>query len=394
MASDGSVVGHARSTGRTSPGGEVVVAILAPDGSVRGTTREPYVWHPSRRFYPQVQSLHLSGDLASVRVSGAASGDEQWTFSLSTGSALGRAAAGPRPATWTWAAARIARPRNAVALEALPELPHVDLGFVPFEDPDAQQERPRSFAFHQVDGRGRVILFERTTSSVQVFDASGKRLIVARPWPSDLGESLAQRMPLWIAVREDGGLLVRFFSGVVEFAADGQRIGRTGERDYGAPQVLFRLGLRERWELDRSHGLVSLVDPAGQVARTIERGSSGRWMRSLTKAVVASDGSLALLDRPHGSFASGDVWLHVFSEQGDPVCSVELPSSCQWAQLAHDGRRIALLHEERVAFFGLDGKPHGKVSLDGRTETLGIAFSPGGELWVIEEDGILRCDVE
>ena len=127
--------------------------------------------------------------------------------------------------------------------------------------------------------------------------------------------------------------------------------------------------------------------------RKIERGASGRWMRRLTQAVVASDGSLALLDASHGLNAT-DVWFHVFDEVGDAISSVELPSSCQFASLAYDGRRIALQSQKCVIFFGLDGKPRGKVSLDDSAEVLGIAFSPRGELWLVNGDGIRRWCVK
>src|SRR5262249_14957383 len=140
--------------------GELVVAFLAPDGTVRATESEPYVWRdPLRAPYPWVEALEFfaQNDRIVLRVADPERGpDEWWVYAVSSGQVLYRSIARPDFVPVRDPAKVPPRCKSKeLSLDAIPELPKNDLGFVRFEQPHPV-ETNSELVFRLVDSRGRL----------------------------------------------------------------------------------------------------------------------------------------------------------------------------------------------------------------------------------------------
>lgn len=378
LADDGTVAGIA-STNGIGLGqfeGELVVAILAPDGTLRSSERVPYeLSAPHRMIYPRAEGLHLAGeaDRVALHVTGRKRGvDEWWIYSLSTGAAVGREFV--RPAFLPSGKPSKSEPAPfLLPLESVAVLELAPLGEVRFAMPDATGERRRP-RFDLVDSLGRVVFLDDERSEVLVFDRGGELRLAVRPAEEDIHWAFDLPVPEWVAARPDGGVLVRVKKGLLGFAADGTRLGRTGADDWLAPRQCYWPSSEGCWEIGDD---VRRLDSGGRGVRTIERGAHERWFRSLNQPVVARDGSLAVLD---SSSQASDRWLHFFDVRGEALASVELPAG--YSRLAYDGRRAVVEKEDVLVFVGRDGALVGRAMVPEPLVPDAMAFSPEGELWL------------
>jgi hypothetical protein len=393
VASDGSVVGHAIASGPPlgEHEGELVVAILAPDGSIVGSERTLYEFE-ERGLHPYLHIVRLElceeRGCAAVEVSHARGADLEWrVYSVWKGISLGRSSDRPDFVTeeppWK---SRPAREPKHVSLDELPEVRLHPRATQQFALPGAPE---RELGFVAVDAIGRFLFVDQERFEAIAFDATGAVRLVARLADDDVGRGFASRRLLSVAARADGGLLVRVRQGQVEFAPDGTRLGRGGEERYLQPERVSWPGSREAWDVD-PEGHILRLDAQGGVQQTIERGANDRWLRWLMEPSAARDGSLAVLDRAFDF--RGDVWLHLFSAVGQPLRSVELPP--EWiGPIAFDGRRVAMLvGDQSMVIIEADGTISGRALFPDLDEPDEIAFSPEGVLWVFT--GATRHDYD
>jgi len=285
---------------------------------------------------------------------------------------------------------RPGRARSELALDGVPRIELIQLGDAVFDRSAKTEDWRTRLRFLFVDPFERLLFVEPDTGVLRALDRDGRLLFEARPDETDLGKGMASRLPLWTAVGAEGRILVREVSGLVDFTNRGERVGRSGEPSYSAPQMLFLPHSAERWEVDRFHGKITRLGPDGEVLSTIERGAHGRWLRHIEHPVVAANGTLALLDHDHDD-DPGDVWLHAFDRDGLALGSLELPSRGSWS-LAFDGERAALLRERELLLVAPDGTIRARATLS-ESEPYPITFAPDGELWVFEGSSMRRYRV-
>ncbi len=390
VASDGSVVGYALTEGINRIENELEIAVLAPDGEVRGSERERRRWIPSGRVCPNVSRLDLyeQRDVA-VLVVEVPDGVELWSYELSTGRARGRVAedSGKRLSPRARSKPAPLPPFDPPTLEL------ASLGDLRFEVPFAPRNRER-LRFLTLDALGRVLFELQPLGKVMVCDRTGRLLFLAEPESGDVNAQ--GNFVEWAIARADGGVSLCFELSDrdrrIDFGPDGRRIDRS---PVTAGIVACSWPARkESWLVDTLSGRIGLIDGAGAVVRSIERGANGRWLTWLSHPVVASDGSLAVLSREE--VHSVDRFLQRFDGEGRPVLSVPLPFARPVQALAFDGSRSALLladgvgvalnWEGDVMLLDSAGVVLGRVALSEVPYPDGLLFSPEGELWVFERE--------
>lgn len=227
----------------------------------------------------------------------------------------------------------------------------------------------------------RLFALDERTGCVHAFDPDGMRAFICRP---RVGELFQGFMSPRLRVSAAGEI---FFSSVYEwgllhFASDGTRLPDF-DFPFHAPSQdwLEQPGSGRTWFVGMKS--VALVGPAGEVVRSSTRAPDGTWLRALHEAASAPDGSLAVLAPQR---------LHVYSREGEPVRTLELPTGVQsWCGLAFDGRRAAMAFEDRdseTASIGILDVESGELRRMpfGRAGALRTPFFAAGgrELWLFD----------
>ena len=385
---DGVAAGYAYPNGGYPPNGELVVAVLGPDGEVRGMERIERLWTvPHGASDPTAIAIRPCGGFFALQVCGPQRGSRRWwLYDWSTCRRLGEQRDEPMEAQG------LAPAPNDPPLASL-DAPDLELPLLgrlafpwPVPPPEAgsfDERRYRQAHKVFVDGQGRVWISELSSRVVHSFDPSGRRLLDLTPEPW----TFRPYYPVeWIAVRGDGHPFVCGERGVEEFDPSGARVGRTAIHD-SPPRWLFLPGRNERWSVE-GIGRIELVGADGEVLEIIERGANGRWFQGFFEAAVAPDGGLAVLDEPNPWISSRDpsTWVHLISPTGEPQRSSRIPDQFTGypCHIAFDGRRIALLHGRALLLLNEDGSPIGRMTLSAELgEPYYVFFSPSGsELWV------------
>lgn len=218
------------------------------------------------------------------------------------------------------------------------------------------------------------------TGTVAVFDRVGAPLHV---WPADPGDLPRGSALTPISVTDAGDL----YLGSVPFAADGTRRGPIGwDAEPTPPRLWARPDGASLWAVG-SHVLCRL-DATGAVLRRIERTAANHWLRTLHQAAVAPDGSLALTESED---ANGPVTIHLFTAEGDPLRSFEVPEGMgRWAPFAYDGARLAVVVSVRngpatVLLLDEQGAPVGRFRPEEKSPSWQPFFAAEGrELWLFD----------
>jgi sugar lactone lactonase YvrE len=241
--------------------------------------------------------------------------------------------------------------------------------------------------FAGIDSRaGRLLVHDRRTRTVHVFDAEGRRVTLCRP-EAEEREDLA--FPMEIVVAPEGSILVAdtFGSGYVRFDVEGKC---HGARSLKAANVAFAPSGREYWGVG-TEGRLERHDADGKRVAQVDKLPDGRWFRSIEDIAVAADGSLAVLDGPASEGRgkrSGDTCVALFGPGGEPVRVFSLPPGVKpefvtyadgrvllagwkeaWLLDVHDGTVTALTLAEEASAFGLspDGSELWAIAKDGRS---------------------------
>jgi hypothetical protein len=376
---DGRIAGYALTEG-VGRVGEIVIAVLGSDGGIVAEERVPQTRSRSMHGPPEPHVLGLV-DLVEFFALEMARGKPRWIHAWSDGRLQPQA----RSAAAGRAPERV-HPQPAMAVDELPEL-HVHARVVALDwpipiTPESSQDqrvRPRTPRNLLIDHAQRVWVSEFSTHVAHAFDLTGRRLVERVPGPGDFRP---HRPGDWLAVRGDGHLFVHGDSAVVEFDAEGKRVGR---RDVELlTRWHFQPGGTRRWEV--AGGAVALLDGERVLART-ERGANRRWFRLLYVTGTTPDGGLIVLDDPVTVDPRDPTgpWIHVFSPDGAPRASFLAPSSRHFLALAIDGERIALLAERELVVTRLDGSAVGRIELPEAARGAGgrLAWA-NGEFWLLD----------
>jgi hypothetical protein len=216
------------------------------------------------------------------------------------------------------------------ALLRLDEQGTVDriLGEAP--DPSALGEVERAY----IDSRGRALIADRRTHAVHVFDATGERIAICEVPPSEL-PPYPSVGSIAVSADEDVHVCIGSWreSPYAVFDSSGERRGS----ESSAGRELFQPSQPLCWAV--AWNSIRLVEANGALRREIRRSSSDRWLDIDDDfGSVAPDGSLAVVSRGE---------LDVFSPEGEPVASIELP---------FDARRADIAMAQGVAFLLADGR--------------------------------------
>jgi hypothetical protein len=212
--------------------------------------------------------------------------------------------------------------------------------------PDKQKlERIDALA---IDRRGRILALDERTKSVHVFDPTGKPLFVARPRATDFPKDV---LGLDITVAQNGDFYVEDKMGdrAVRFSVDGKYLGLQIVANVHESEPSPSDMESARWVKGR------LVSPSGKVLRSFDRRPDDTWMETIINTSVASDGSVAILDRK--SWISTDGFVSLFSPVGIPLRVIILPSLLtQVQELTYDGKQLVFISGKQVVGISTTGE--------------------------------------
>lgn len=240
-----------------------------------------------------------------------------------------------------------------------------------------------------VDQSGLIYAMDGLNGAVHVFDSRGQRLRVLRPDPSDFGNQAGMGS---LAVDGDGCVYAMPSemsfpnpARYLKFNADGGRAGfeRRLTREVGEEWV-FRPGGRERLVLvyDRAY----LVNAGGEEKKPLQRRADRRWLEQIEGGAVAADGTFAVVGSPFSGIGSdASPAVTVFSTEGEPLRTLDLPAGFASSRVAHTGDFTVLASgESLVVLDNRDGRARAfKVPGATSKSWLWVSAGPDGrEVWL------------
>ncbi len=237
-----------------------------------------------------------------------------------------------------------------------------------------------------VDQLGRVLLRDARSGSWHVFDAQGEALFHC-PLPPEL-EADALTRP---SVDREG----RIYTALDTFSRDDSepppthcRFEATGELlgplRLDGQCVEFQRRAPGQWTSDKYSESLSLSGVAQAEAVRLERLPNRRWWQSVDGFHLSSDGQvLVVLDGPRMMARSDGPSLGVFSADGTPRATIELPSSRNWSRVSTTNRWAAVsTFGAHVLLVDLERETCARVALPDSKDSWHWNFSPDGrELW-------------
>lgn len=385
---DGSVVGYAYPDGDQPHSKVLVVARVAPDGSIGTSERVAQSESESCGGWssPRVRRMVRTPEGFALEVGRGSTPLGWWLYD---GASMSRTDQLDAPAAAT---IPVGLPRGRVGAET--SFPSIDLsvlGHVNFPwpvpslvergDPSYETFRQRRPHLVCLDSEGRIWISELSTRIVHVFDPAGMPLFEREPDPAHFQP---YHPPDWIALRDDGSLFLPARDAIEETGPRGEHVGRIPIPDGSSVRWLFQPRTRRRWAV--SFGRVELGGADGEVRRVHERGAAPRWLESLGAMAMAEDGALVVLDSALAPESRDPVpWLHVFTPEGDALRSYRLPAAVHPHALAFERGRIALVGGRDLWMLSEEGEPllHTVLPAQVGDAPWTFFFSPSGdELWV------------
>jgi hypothetical protein len=290
-----------------------------------------------------------------------------------------------------WSVVEVAREAHAAARDDgdAPELPT----FVPtlrsevFLDDAASIDSPGTSTIDSAFGR--IVIQDERTRAFHVFEATGKRVLLARAHPDERDEL---RRFSALGCTPDGGIIAGespFRYRYVRFGPDGVSRGievLNARMARLAPRATSIWGVKD--------AVLVRLGPGGELLASLLRRPDGLWWRDITDVVCAADGSVAVLDLPvSGRDVAPDPAPAViarFDAEGDPLTQHELPAGVpddtvariehagDWVLVDTYGHALWLLdvRDDTSWEVALEAEPEGGARVQG--------LSPAGdELWVL-----------
>lgn len=218
-----------------------------------------------------------------------------------------------------------------------------------------------------VDSGGRILIRDRMTQAVHVFDLAGHRSFVCKIEPNERLEQpyLYKSMQ----VSPDGRLWVDIKDGLAQFDREGHRLPPTTQPSQK----------RNKWDE------VQALDPSQNVLSGLRARPDGKWLTGGSRSSLP-DGRLVILE----GLGDHKCALHFYDQKGNPIKTIELPNNNGWNHFCTSSRWIAIdergsgfvgvrLEDDRVYRLKADepGKSHRAVGIsqDGK-ELMLLADQP------------------
>jgi streptogramin lyase len=187
-----------------------------------------------------------------------------------------------------------------------------------------------------VDSLGRVLVRDRNTQAVHVFDSNGRRAFVCQIPQAERTEHIFFDS---MRTSRDGRLWVAIKEGLAQFDREGRRIA-SAKPSAGTSQERRRGGWDE----------LKALDPSEKVLADLKQRPDGRWLSGVQAKAILSDGRLLVLESPENKDSSS--LLHLYGAKGEPLKSIELPNEGRWCRLSTSSRWI-LVSEYGPKFLGM-----------------------------------------
>lgn len=245
--------------------------------------------------------------------------------------------------------------------------------------PEASPDELGKPARVEVDTNSNIYILDDRTSSVHVFDASGKSKFICKPRPEDINEKTLRKQLL---VAGDGSVYItkmdysfRTPPTFLHFSRTGERIGvESLNLDTVSQEWAFQPGSDRRWVV--GYEVLYLIDTDQTTVKTIKKCPDGNWYRSSVAQRVSVDGSIAIVSTAGLIRKEGSPGIHIFSAGGDPVHTLPLlPFINIYSQFVYNGHLFIF-----SACESSDGKrtPSGIVAIDVAGKLL-WRFAPAGD---------------
>ncbi len=177
-----------------------------------------------------------------------------------------------------------------------------------------------------IDDRGRILMRDRFSQALHVFDTTGAKLFVCTVSAQERIENL-----LWgsFHVKPDGTILMATRSAVI-------RLDARGEQTPAPPEQSKVLRNPERAilrEMDKSN-------PEARALKSIRRRPDGNWIVDAGAHALLKDGRRALTEQPESKGAPA--WLYFYSPKNEPLGALELPMDADCSDLIASERWIVI----------------------------------------------------
>jgi hypothetical protein len=238
-----------------------------------------------------------------------------------------------------------------------------------------------------LDSTDQIYAADRRTGAVHVFSSEGRLQHLCRPDLGDVKDALNSPS---LTITGEGRVYLRPDDGIgenggfIEFSASGERVAR---HPWADRYRLWNTATGGFWAV-RWHEL-AVMDEKGQVTRTVARRADRKWLDSVSDAVVARDGSLAVAAGSNVLRAdSRESTLNLYSSDGAPTAMIRLSPEDSGRHFAYDGRTLALWQSGEIRIVDRSGKPlaHFTPRAEGKQADdwpLLIA-AQGRELWMFD----------
>jgi hypothetical protein len=235
-----------------------------------------------------------------------------------------------------------------------------------------------------VDVFGRVLVRDRSTCAVHVFDRNGKRLFVARPRPQDIGHTYV--IDDMGATRDGGAIVFNGKETFLLFDPHGAPLGVRGTvpTDFAInPSTGFGAGTLydDGW---------NLYDEQWALVKHVERRPDRRWLQWLSPPGMGADGTIAFYEPGESALNVPSRSLLLYDAKGEKGRIIDLPSGTL-------GHSIALSHVKALLYSWRNDCAIVDLS-SGRTNHFRVPGSKENSAWTwgFSADGseILALDVK
>jgi hypothetical protein len=253
-----------------------------------------------------------------------------------------------------WRVVETGRERYTMPIPPLPRVPGIALRHVGHFDLTVPGSPPLPTALSSVAltfmGPGRIVIKDRRTAAIHVFDSRGRWLHACLPDKKDGFQDEAYFLKVFTSAGDDLFVYDRDYppKPMVHFGPDGRRIGvlmiqpeSPADRRFAEDRLTGDLRHAPGWGCYEDS--IDFVDARGRVLQSVERRADSRWLHYIRSVSPVTGGTFAVLD------GDGDKRGHVsmYSAAGTPVSTFTLPdapapSLGDWDGMAYNGRLVVV----------------------------------------------------
>ena len=179
-----------------------------------------------------------------------------------------------------------------------------------------------------IDALGRVLAQDRSSRSVHVFDAEGRRIAVCKLAPNERPEGYVSAA---FHGARDGSVWVTTSAGLAHFDATGTRIPMP---------VAAKAEDGKRVNRRDARALLDALEPERAALNAMNQRPDGTWLANVTERAVLPDGRRVLLENAEREDAPAS--LHLYTPAGEPLHTLALPKDTGMRQLSVGARWIVV----------------------------------------------------